>query len=161
MLEHHPNVTIMSISKCSKQPNEFAGFIITVTRSSPSSQNSPPPGHGLLSAPPPAHLKTNNRGPWRRCLLTSASAGAPPLCCKRQTFCWTWQQPFRPLRASRCLLSAPAAAVAFLTASWLWRSWSAWSSPSWLEMWSPWPSLCKQGNPEHRRDTWKVNESVS
>lgn len=108
------------------------------------------------AVPPPAHLKADP-GPWLRCLLTPVSAGAPPLCCKRRTPCWTWQQPFRPLRASRWLLSAPAAAAGSSTASWVWRSWSAWPLPSWLGMWSPWPSLCKRGNPEHLRDTWKVN----
>lgn len=136
-------------------PCVFVLFRITLTHSSLSE----PSASRTWSPEWSPHLLTlkANPGPWLHCPLTSASAGAPPLCCKRQTLCWTWQPPFRPLRASRWLLSAPAAAAAFSTASWPWRSWSAWPLLSWLGTWSPWLSLCKRGNPERRRDTWKVN----
>lgn len=143
-------------------PRTLAVVIVTVTLSYPLSQTSPPPDIRTWSPECSAHPFTlkANPGPWPRCLPTPAAAEAPPLCCRRRTLCSTWRQPFRPLRASRWLLSAPAAAAGFSTASWRWRSWSAWPSPSWSGMWSPSPSLCKQGNPEHRRDTWKVSARV-
>lgn len=110
---------------------------------------------------PPTHHKDKPvySRPWLLCFTTSVSPGVQQSCWRPQTVHSTWLQLLRQDsgQAIRWPLSVPSVAVGFSIAPRQWCSWSAWHLPSWLEMWSRLLFLCKQGNREHHRDTWKVN----